>query len=171
MGRGVPQGWGPARVNGGAKVLAFWLEKDPHINPPQGRRQSSRGVGDGEVEGLGLASTWGPSPDLGPVARADGYLLLCQLARMARRPGGRSALAQALWCQLGLGRPGAGEEGSGEPRGPTPAPLPASCSRAGVEGPSEEGRDSLGLALQLLRSETVKVYVNNEINILVSFFF
>ena len=27
-----------------------------------------------------------------------------------------------------------------------------------------------GLALQLLRSETVKVYVNNEINILVSFF-
>lgn len=29
---------------------------------------------------------------------------------------------------------------------------------------------SMGLALPLLRSETVKVYVNNEINILVYFF-
>lgn len=54
---------------------------------------------------------------------------------------------------------------------PAAAPLPASCSRADLDGPSVEGGDSLGLALQLLRSETVKVYVNNEINILVFFFF
>lgn len=56
------------------------------------------------------------------------------------------------------------------PGGSTPASLPVSPSRADSEGPPGEGGDSLELALQLLRSETVKVYVNNEINILVSFF-
>ena len=44
-----------------------------------------------------------------------------------------------------------------EPSGPT-------------QGLKRKVGESLGLALQLLRSETVKVYVNNEINILVSFF-
>lgn len=53
---------------------------------------------------------------------------------------------------------------------PTAAPLTTSCSRANLEGLPEEGGDSLGMALRLLRSETVKVYVNNEINILASFF-
>lgn len=47
--------------------------------------------------------------------------------------------------------------------------LPMRHSRADSEGPPADV-DSLGLALQLLRSETVKVYVNNEINILASFF-
>lgn len=50
------------------------------------------------------------------------------------------------------------------------APLPGSHYGADLEGPPAGGEGSVGLALQLLRSETVKVYVNNEINILVSFF-
>lgn len=83
----------------------------------------------------GLPLSQGPSPDLGPVTRGNGHLLLCQLARMARRPEGQSALAQALWCQLGLERPGSGEEGSGESRGPPHLPL---CPRA-VPGPTWKG--------------------------------
>lgn len=39
-----PQGPGPARINGCAKVLAFWLERDPHINPPQDLGQSRGGA-------------------------------------------------------------------------------------------------------------------------------
>lgn len=43
-----------------------------------------------------------------------------------------------------------------------------------TNGPTQKdtpgGDDYLGLTLQLLRSETVEVYVNNEKNILVSFF-
>lgn len=173
------QVWGRVSPRGGdqpesmevQRSWLFGLRRTLTSTHPRVAGRAAGGWGMEEWRGWGSPLSRGPSPDLGPVARAEGHLLLCQLARMARRPWGQSALAQALWCQLGLGRPGAGEEGSGESRGPTPAPLPASCSRAGVEGPSEEGGDSLGLALQLLRSETVKVYVNNEINILVSFFF
>lgn len=53
-----------------------------------------------------------------------------------------------------------------------PAPGgPPACEPSGpTQGLERKVGDSLGLALQLLRSETVKVYVNNEINILVSFF-
>lgn len=93
---------------------------------------------------------------------------------MARGPvnTGPSSLVPA-----GLGEAhGWKEGGSGESRWPHTCPGPrlllgpASCSRADLEGPPAEGRNALELALQLLRSETVKVYVNNEINILVSFF-
>lgn len=45
LGGGGPKGWGPVRINGRAKVLAFWLERDPHINPSQDHGQSSRGAG------------------------------------------------------------------------------------------------------------------------------
>lgn len=62
---------------------------------------------------VGLTATPRPKPNLGLVVRANSTPL-CQLARTASRPGGQSALAQALWCQLGLERRG-WEEGSGEP--------------------------------------------------------
>lgn len=162
-----PQGPGPARINGRARVLAFWLERNPHISPPQDLGQSSR---------VGLTSIPGPKPRLGSCGQSRQPPLWCQLARMARRPGGQSALAQALWCQLGLDRPGLGKKAHVNPGATTPAPsptaapLPGSSTRADLEGHPAEGWDSLVLALQLLRSETVKVYVNNEINILVSFF-
>lgn len=72
---------------------------------------------------------------------------------------GRSAQGQGLWYQLGLQRPGKGDQGSATTgRGCRSHPTPI-----------QQREDTLGLVLQLLRSETVEVYVNNEINILVSF--
>lgn len=52
-------------------------------------------------------------------------------------------------------------------------PSPHGCTLpfwAGSAGSLEEGITGTGLASQLLRLKTVKVYVNNEINILVLFF-
>lgn len=73
---------------------------------------------------VGLTAIPRSKPSLGLAVRAASTPL-CQLARMARRPGGQSALAQALWCQLGLER-GAGKEGSGEPGAAMPA-QPRGC--------------------------------------------
>lgn len=59
---------------------------------------------------------------------------------------------------------------------PVPSPVPGLPFSAREPLQSQLRRASSsrggfpGLALQLLRSETVKAYVNNEINILVSFF-
>lgn len=69
------------------------------------------------------------------------------------------------WRGPGLGRRARLNLGASES-----APVPGSHYGGDLEGPPAGGEGSLGLALQLLRSETVKVYVNNEINILVSFF-
>ena len=67
--------------------------------------------------------------------------------------GKRAPLRQGLQAA----RPAPGGPPAREPSGPT-------------QGLKRKVGESLGLALQLLRSETVKVYLNNEINILVSFF-
>lgn len=57
---------------------------------------------------------------------------------------------------------------------PPPAPGLPFSAREPLQGQLRRASSSKGgfpgLALQLLRSETVKAYVNNEINILASFF-
>lgn len=58
---------------------------------------------------MGDPPSWGPTPDSGPVARADGHPLLCQLARTSEVwPGGlggsqhRPKLFGASWALRGL---------------------------------------------------------------------
>lgn len=94
---------------------------------------------------------------------------------LARRPQELISTGPSSLVPAGLGEaPGMGMKAQVDPTeasSPFSSPsLPMSHSRADSEGPPAEDEDSLGLALQLLRSETVKVYVNNEINILASFF-
>lgn len=117
----------------------------------------------GQSRGTGCTSIPGPKPRLGSCSHSRG------------RPAAPAGQDRSAWPgSLGAGgrRPplfGASWAGRRPPRRPTrAAPLPVSPpGRLRASG----GRWGLtGLALQLLRSETVKVYVNNEINILVSFF-
>ena len=136
-GGGGPQGAGTRWSRRScAKVLAFWRERDPHINPPEGRRQSS---------GMGAY--------VHPRAQAQAQVLWPELTATPAVPAGRtttvwpgglgggSARAQALWCQLGWERPGLGGglRGLHARPGPTVAPLPVSHSRAYSEGAPAEG--------------------------------
>lgn len=97
---GIPRGSGTSQNHGDAKVLAFWLEGLSH-QPIPGSRTEQQGVG------VGLC--------LHPRAQAQ---------TRVQWPEGRSALAQALWCQLGLERPMARRRAQVNPGGLTPAPGP-----------------------------------------------
>lgn len=117
----LPTAGPPESPRGRAKVLAFWLERDPHINPPGVSRAEQR-----------------DRMHLHPGAQAQTQVLQPQVRSpcraswpgplgLARRPGGQSARAPALWCQLGW------EEGSAKtslqaarPPHPPVASLPVS---------------------------------------------
>lgn len=136
---GSPEGGDPLEL---CKGPGFWLERDPHINPPEGRGQGS-----------------GVEAHLPPRAQAQTPVLWPELTvtpavpagqdrhGLTRRPGGWSAQAQALWCQLDWEKPGLGRRlrqmrGLHASPGPTMAPQPESHSRADSEGPPAEGWDS-----------------------------
>ena len=142
--QGAGTRWSP---QGCAKVLAFWRERDPHINPPEGRRQSS---------GMGVhLHPKDPSPGSGPAATSDshpGCASWQDRQGLARRPGGRVSTGPGSVVPAGLGEAGLG----GGLRGPH-AP-PQGLLRRGSGG----SWGSAGPAFYLLRSETVKVYVNKQ---------